>query len=219
ECRKELTAFMVAHSDFDRYGELIAYEMPTREVPGPAIVASNISTEGDISSELTQLNQQGSTVQFGDLVLLPIGDSIVYSRAMYVEASGTTLPRVQFVIAVDGDRVAFSTSLAGALKQLVPGSAELIDELLPQNTGPTEGVEPLDGDVPPAGGDLPPEDSVEALVAELQRIQETQAELSSDLNQLLEEILEQVGLEVTVETTTTTEPPPTTTVEPEPEPT
>ncbi|MGI9603276.1 MAG: UPF0182 family membrane protein [Acidimicrobiales bacterium] len=221
EGRKELTAFMVANGDFDRYGELISYEMPTREVPGPAIVASNISTEGVISSELTQLNQQGSTVQFGDLVLLPVGDSIVYVRAMYVEASGTTLPRVQFVIAVDGDRVAFSTSLNGALKQLVRGSDDLIDELLPQTTGPTEdGIEAVGPDDPeptdPGTGDQ----TVDDLVAELLALQEEQGELTESTNALLAEILRQAGIEVET-TTTTTEPPPepapTTTTEPEPE--
>ncbi|MDH4171760.1 MAG: UPF0182 family protein, partial [Acidimicrobiia bacterium] len=223
ESRKELSAFMVAVSDFERYGELISYEMPSREVPGPAIVASNISTEGRISSELTQLNQQGSTVNFGDLILLPVGDSIVYVRAMYVQASGTTLPRVQFVIAVDGDRVAFSTSLNGALRQLVPGSDELIDELLPQNTGPTEDGIASDGSPEPGGTEQPTTGTqdVDALLDQLLELQAQQGELTDQLNELLLELLEQAGIEVPTSSTTTVttpdEPAPTTTTEPDPE--
>ena len=51
DSRQELTAFMVARSDPEHYGELLVYEMPTSPaVDGPAIVASNIESDTAISS-------------------------------------------------------------------------------------------------------------------------------------------------------------------------
>ena len=72
DSRKELTAFMVGETRADGTSRLVSYEMAELLAPGPAIVASNISTNPDISRELTLLNDQGSLVDFGDMLLLPV---------------------------------------------------------------------------------------------------------------------------------------------------
>ena len=121
--RKELTAFMVGETRADGTSRLVSYDMSNQQAPGPAIVASNIHTNPDIRRELTLLNNdQGSTVEFGDLLLLPIENSLLYIRPLYVKAQGTQIPLLAKVIASVGDRTAMGDTLEEALNQLYPGA-------------------------------------------------------------------------------------------------
>lgn len=115
-----LLAFMVAKSDPGRYGELEAFVMPRgRQVFGPTQVNSQINTTTEISEQLTLLNREGSRVIQGSLQLVPIGDSILYVRPLYVQAEGATqFPQFQFVIAFFGGEAVMETSLEAALSQL-----------------------------------------------------------------------------------------------------
>ncbi len=130
DSRKELTGFMVGETRSDGTSRLVSYEMSNLLAPGPAIVASNISTNPEISRELTLLNDQGSQVDFGDLLLLPVEDSVLYVRPMYVRAQGTQIPLLAGVIAAVGNRTALGKTLGEALGRLYPG-ADLSGVVLP----------------------------------------------------------------------------------------
>ncbi|MCD9625615.1 UPF0182 family protein [Rhabdothermincola salaria] len=125
DTRRTLTAFMVAHSDPDRYGEMQVYEMPSgTNIDGPSIVNANILADGEVSERISLLNQQGSRVLLGNMLLIPLDDSILYVRPMYVEADNTTaVPELRNVIAVFGQRVVMSDTLDEALRELFPGAS------------------------------------------------------------------------------------------------
>ncbi len=102
--RKELTAFMAAKGDIDEYGQLVVYTVPGTSIPGPSIVDAKIQADTQIADAFTQLNQQGSTVLQGNLLMLPVGDSLLFVRPVYVQATGETeLPQVKQVIAGIGN--------------------------------------------------------------------------------------------------------------------
>ena len=102
--RKELTAFMAAKSDIDNYGELVVYTVPGTSIPGPSIVDAKIQADTEIADAFTQLNQQGSTVLQGNLLMIPVGNSLLFVRPVYVQATGDTeLPQVKQVIAGIGN--------------------------------------------------------------------------------------------------------------------
>ena len=130
DSRKELTAFMVAETRPDGSSRLVSYEMSNLLAPGPAIVASNISTNPEISARLTLLNDQGSSVDFGDLLLLPVDDSVLYVRSLYVRAQGTQIPLLAGVIAAVGDRTALADTFEEALEALYPNE-DFSDIILP----------------------------------------------------------------------------------------
>lgn len=150
--RKELTAFMVAKSDPGSYGELSVYQLPTTQVDGPAIVAANIASEQEIAREISLLNQQGSTVILGDLVLIPIEQSILYVRPLYVQASGqTAVPELKNVIVAYGDEVVMRPTLELALTEIFGASPETLEDVDVVDSEqdeplPSEDQEP--GDVP-----------------------------------------------------------------------
>ena len=120
DSRTELQAFMVASSDVDTYGQLTAYVVdPT--VDGPLKVANNIETEDLVRSELTLLNrtEDGSTVRFGDLQLVPVGDGLLYVRPLYVSVDDQSSYR-KVIVSYNANAVIADT-LGDALADLFPG--------------------------------------------------------------------------------------------------
>ena len=194
DSRKELTGFMVGETRSDGTSRLVSYEMSHLLAPGPAIVASNVSTNPEISRELTLLNDQGSLVDFGDMLLLPVEDSLLYVRPMYVRAQGTQIPLLAGVIASVGNRTALGKTLGEALDKLYPG-ADFSDVVLsPLVTA---------GDAPPVvdDGDEPSEPSVtgtpdielgELTPAETEQLVEELAELRRRQDEILDRLLEQL---------------------------
>ncbi len=209
DSRKELTGFMVAETRSDGTSRLVSYEMSNLLAPGPSIVASNISTNPEISRELTLLNDQGSSVDFGDLLLLPVEDSVLYVRPMYVRAQGTQIPLLAGVIAAVGNRTALGTTLGEALGKLYP-NADFTGVVLPpvvtdgdapgpdrdpvgdplgDPDGPVgEDQTPGEADVPAGTADLAPltRSEAEQLLDEL-------AELRSRQDEILTRLLEQLA--------------------------
>ena len=89
DSRKDLTAFMVAKSDPRNYGRLEAFVMPrARQIDGPAIVNARINQQPEISQQITLLSTAGSNVKLGNLLVIPINQSLIYIQPLYVQAAG-----------------------------------------------------------------------------------------------------------------------------------
>jgi hypothetical protein len=149
---KVLSAFMVAKSDPNDYGKLEAFVMPrSRQVDGPAIVNSLINQQPEVSQQITLLNTSGSKVRLGNLLLIPIEQSLLYIRPLYVEAEGTPVPQLKKVIVVFGDKVVMKDSLREAITTLFPGSApNTLEQQGGGNAAPAPGQTPA-----PAPGGTP----------------------------------------------------------------
>jgi uncharacterized membrane protein (UPF0182 family) len=114
-----LTAFMVATSDHSDYGQLHVYEMPRgQSVTGPAQADSEIQANAAVSSIITPLDQHGSQVLLGNDLLVPLDQSVLYIRPLYVTAQSNSLPQLRYVIAVFNQKVVIASTLAGALSQV-----------------------------------------------------------------------------------------------------
>ncbi|MGZ4681879.1 MAG: UPF0182 family membrane protein [Acidimicrobiales bacterium] len=126
DTKQKLTAFMVANSDPDNYGQLQVYEVPSqRQVAGPSIVNSAIQANPLVSSQVSLLNQNGSSVTFGNLLLIPIENSLLYVRPLYVSSDQNRQPLVQRVIVAyegpDGSmQISIRETLRLALQELFP---------------------------------------------------------------------------------------------------
>jgi len=123
---KEMQAFMVGVSELgsQNYGRLVSYEIENREggieAPAPSLVASQITSQQDISSDISLLNakDEGSSVEFGDLIVVPVENSFVYVRPLYVIATGTEQPNLEWVIVSHADSVVMCHSLTDAVRAL-----------------------------------------------------------------------------------------------------
>jgi uncharacterized membrane protein (UPF0182 family) len=119
--RQNLTAFMTASSDPSDYGTLRVYETPPGEtVDGPALVTNAIRSNTAISSQLTLLNQQGSTVELGEVAVVPIDNTLLYVQPVYVESSANPVPLLKDVVVVYNSKAyqSLNASLDAALCQV-----------------------------------------------------------------------------------------------------
>ncbi|MGI8793110.1 MAG: UPF0182 family membrane protein [Acidimicrobiales bacterium] len=148
DSRKELTAFMVAKSDPDNYGDLEVFVMPRdQQIDGPAIIASRIQQSPDISEQITLLSQSGSEVLLGNLLVIPIGDSLIHVQPMYVQAKSTPVPEFKFAIVVYGDQVIMRPTLKEALTAIFGDAPETLEEGFGGAPPPDTTVPPPDGGV------------------------------------------------------------------------
>jgi uncharacterized protein len=112
-----LTAWMVGLSDPTDYGHLNLYQVPQGTV-GPANADAEIQADNNVSSAITLLNQHGSQVLLGETLMVPIANSMVYIRPLYVAASTNPQPKLEYVIAVLGGTVEFDTSLSAVMSDI-----------------------------------------------------------------------------------------------------
>src|SRR5436305_7735554 len=143
--RKNMSAFMIAKSDPDDYGKMEAFVMPGDvSVDGPALADAKINQDTTISSQITLLNTSGSKVLLGNMLVVPINQSLLFIRPLYVQAVNTPQPQFKKAIVVYGDRAVMQNTLKDALESIF-GSAP---PTLEQNAG--------QGAQPPAPGTAAP---------------------------------------------------------------
>ena len=94
-----LTAWMVGQSDPAHYGQLDVYETP-QGTPGPANADAEISANKTVSADISLLDQKGSEVFLGETLMVPIANSMVYLRPLYVASTTNPQPNLQYVVAV-----------------------------------------------------------------------------------------------------------------------
>ena len=118
ENRLNMVGWMAANSDPDGYGELVAFTFPSgQDVDGPGLVFSRINSDQEFSAARTLLGTGGSEVQFGDLLTIPIEDSILYVLPMYVRANQeAAVPELKLVMVVNGSSVSVANSLSEAIE-------------------------------------------------------------------------------------------------------
>lgn len=148
DTRKELSAFMTASSDPETYGQLTAWVLPDAATDGPATVQAAIDSDPRISAEITLLDTAGSSVVFGDMQLVPIGDGLLYLRPLYVKSDSTQQAAFQYMIAVYNGNAVYGTSIQEALAKLFPAFRTDVGDIV--GAEPTE-EEPAEGGEEPVG--------------------------------------------------------------------
>ncbi|MBI3677207.1 MAG: UPF0182 family protein, partial [Proteobacteria bacterium] len=117
--RENMIAWLAARCDPRDYGKLIVYEFPKDKlVYGPYQIEALINQNTEVSQQITLWNQSGSRVIRGNLLVVPIGNSILYVTPLYLRAQSGQLPELKRVIAIYGDRVVMEETLADALAAL-----------------------------------------------------------------------------------------------------
>jgi uncharacterized membrane protein (UPF0182 family) len=144
DTRKDLAAFMVAKSDPNDYGKLEAFVMPSdQHVDGPALADAKINQATEISSQITLLNTAGSKVLLGNMLVIPIQQSLLYIRPLYVQAVNTPQPQFKRAIVVYGDKAVMRNTLKESLDAIFGAAPPTLE-----NVTPTPGGGPAPGPAP-----------------------------------------------------------------------
>jgi uncharacterized membrane protein (UPF0182 family) len=139
--RQNMIAWLAARCDQPDYGKLIVYAFPKDKlVYGPFQIEARINQNTEISQQMSLWNQMGSRVVRGNLLVVPIENSLLYVSPLYLRAKTGQLPELKRVIAAYGDRVVMEETLAEALaalfKDTSPGSLPSWAPAGPSPTGP-----------------------------------------------------------------------------------
>ena len=174
DARKELAAYVVGRSDGENAGQLVVYRPPTSNFDGPALAEERIRNDEEVASLQTLLSQRGSDVLFGELLLVPIENSILYVRPLYVQADGdSTVPELERVIVVAGEKVVMENTLQEALEELTGQSLSTLFPAQLSTSTPVSEPEEVTEEEPsePSEPSEPIPEDLSGLVQEIEQLQ------------------------------------------------
>lgn len=117
--KDNLSAWMVARNDGENYGQLVVYRFPKDKlVFGPKQIIGRINQEAEISQQISLWDQGGSQVIQGPLLVIPIEESILYVRPLYLKANTGKIPELKRVIVAYENKIAMEETLERGLAQI-----------------------------------------------------------------------------------------------------
>jgi len=117
--RPNMIAWMCVRMDGMKYGHKLVYTFPKQEtVFGPMQIESRINQDTEISRQLTLWDQKGSSTLRGNLLVIPINNSILYIEPLYLQAVNSQMPELKRIIAAYGNKVVMDETLDKALLAL-----------------------------------------------------------------------------------------------------
>jgi uncharacterized protein len=124
--KDNLASWMVARSDGAHYGRMVVFQFPKQKVVfGPRQIVARISQDETIAPQVTLWNQQGSEVLQGTLLVIPIEESLLYVRPLYLRSAGGRIPELKRVIVAHQNQIVMEETLDKALDRLFPvGTAQ-----------------------------------------------------------------------------------------------
>jgi hypothetical protein len=126
--KDNLSAWMVARNDGDSYGKLIVYRFPKQKlIFGPKQVIGRINQDAEVSRQISLWDQRGSQVIQGPLLVIPIEESLIYVRPLYLKAETGKIPELKRVIVAYESKIAMEENLEVALSRIF-GVAEKTDQ-------------------------------------------------------------------------------------------
>jgi uncharacterized membrane protein (UPF0182 family) len=117
--RENMISWLAAQNDPDKYGEMLVYRFGKDSlVFGPKQIEARIDQDPLISSQLSLWNQQGSQVIRGNLLVIPIGEGLLFVEPLYIQAATGKIPELKRVILATSERVIMAENLGLALAEL-----------------------------------------------------------------------------------------------------
>lgn len=120
--RQVLIGWIAGMCDGDNYGRLLAYKFPKEQrVLGPQQVETKIDQDRFLSGQLSLWDQRGSNVIRGNVLAIPVGETLVYVEPIYLQADTAAYPELRLVVVMQNDRMSYAESFDKALEGLWEG--------------------------------------------------------------------------------------------------
>jgi hypothetical protein len=117
--KDNLSAWMVARSDGEHYGQLVVYRFPKQKlVYGPRQIVARINQDAEISRQVSLWDQRGSQVIQGNLLVIPIEEGLIYVRPLYLRSESGKIPELKRVIVAYEDQIAMEETLEAAIAKI-----------------------------------------------------------------------------------------------------
>jgi uncharacterized protein len=117
--KDNMISWLAARSDGEQYGNLILYQFPKQKmIYGPRQIESRIDQDPEISKQITLWSQSGSAVVRGNLLVIPIEDSLMYVEPLYLQAESSQMPELKRVIVAYENTIIMREDLSTALREV-----------------------------------------------------------------------------------------------------
>ena len=146
--KSNLSAWMVAQSDGENYGQLVTYTFPKQKlIYGPNQIVARINQDAEVSRQISLWDQRGSKVIQGTMLVIPIEESLIYVRPLYLKADAGKIPELKRVIVGYEDRIAMESTLEKALAKIFGENA--LESLPSSMTAEKDAVQLVDASPKP----------------------------------------------------------------------
>ncbi len=115
--RQVLIGWIAGLCDPENYGRLMAYNFPKeKRVLGTQQVETKIDQDSYLSGQLSLWDQRGSEVIRGNVLAIPIGNTLIYVEPIYLQAETAAYPELRLVCVMHGDKLSYAETFDEALK-------------------------------------------------------------------------------------------------------
>ncbi|OKH19815.1 UPF0182 family protein [[Limnothrix rosea] IAM M-220] len=137
--RPNLIAWLAGRSDGDQYGKLLLYQFPKQKlIYGPDQIEALIKQDPIISQQISLWDREGSRAVQGNLLVIPIEQSLLYVEPLYLEADENSVPTLARVIVVYDNQIVMEKTLQEALDVIFRGAEyEIPSTTIPSIIDPT----------------------------------------------------------------------------------
>jgi len=120
--KNNLSSLFCVRNDKANYGELVVFKFPKKKlVYGPMQIEARIDQDPEISKQLSLWSQRGSDIIRGNLLIIPVENTLLYIEPLYLIAAKGALPELKRIILAYEDRVIMESNLLSALNKLTEG--------------------------------------------------------------------------------------------------
>ncbi len=118
--RQVLIGWLAGMCDPEHYGELLAYHFPKdKRVLGPQQVETKIDQDANLSSQLSLWDQRGSSVLRGNVLAIPVNETLFYVEPIYLQSETAAYPELRLVVIMHNDDIAYAPTFEGALQEIL----------------------------------------------------------------------------------------------------
>lgn len=123
--KQVMIGWIAGMCDPGNYGRFLAYKFPKeKRVLGPQQVETKIDQDSFLSGQLTLWDQRGSNVIRGNILAIPVADTLLYVEPVYLKAETAAYPELRLVILMHADKLSYAETFDEALKGLISKDAE-----------------------------------------------------------------------------------------------
>ncbi len=117
--RQVMIGWIAGMCDPDDYGKFIAYNFSKdKRVIGPQQVETKIDQDSFLSGQLSLWDQRGSQVIRGNVLAIPVGETLFYVEPIYLQAETAAYPELRLVAVMHDDNLSYAPTFDEALQKL-----------------------------------------------------------------------------------------------------
>jgi len=118
--RPNMIAWVAAQNDPGVRGKTTVFRFPSESsIFGPAQVEAQIDADPVISAQVTLWDQSGSSVIRGNLIVVPVGNSLIYLQPVYLQSQSAKFPSFERIVVASPRNIVWGSTLQEALNLLL----------------------------------------------------------------------------------------------------